>query len=870
MKKMYLTKAVRITIYTIILCFFLVSPRYSLASSVEEMISDANQIIDNIDNGNVVSKADMDRLQSYMDTVNKIPEQNLNDATKDLISKYESSTKIRSYQLGEEINRLEDVNAGIIEDMQDSNISGTAKARLHQELINNQGKLSVLKYEKDYVDFKPGCRPYEATRCLPYCKYTAKDKCTLCSLFSVMFNTVSAVTDKSVRTFSSAISVLVIVGFGVWLAIQILSFVSSIETKDIKDLLQSMITQGFVVLIAFMILRSGVGSFFDTFIEPFYASGQSLAQEALSNCPPPTADANGSEQTTVCEEYSKIKNASAGIIKTEQGLPPSMGESIVKTMTLMENRIRRFKALGESMMCKSWQDAVFLFPKWIYFFTGIIIWVLSLFLMFGIPFLMIDAVLQLGVAGALLPIAVGGFAFKATRQYTKKVWETFLNSMFIFLFITIVVLVILGVLQQSIDSSVTTIDSTGMDFDDLFAVPSEEVKIYYEKILESFQWLSPHFLKLAFVFLLAWSVLKMAKEFADEFASSISSTEIGSSIGTMAASAAKGMTKKVAQPLASAASSHIGRAVRSRIFAGNRAFRRAKYKSELKKFDNVASKNGVKEYTDKKGRIHRLENGVATIIQNKNGKEVKQIISENFTITQTKQVKMVNGKPVEVYREKLKLNNRQLDRVINERGEFNKQELDKMYQGLSAEQKKIVQKAVTRALIEKRVSKSAHDFSQANSQAPEIISTDDASGEVVMKQVTAKGEVVFSRMRINSAGLMETEMTKIDEKGRVTRMTSDGIHNKMEKFTLQEGTDSKNLKNLQEVQNNRKKDSKGRYEGTVSYGYSKYYRDYLDRGGDPRRIPPGALDQQEAANYYDYYRSKGNEFGKANMNINFK
>ena len=853
-------------------------PHQCFAGNVDDKINEANQIIDSINYGEDVSQSDLRKLQSYINTVNNIPSENLNEATINLMNKYQDSVEVRRQLLDLEIKDLEKNISDTDSAIRDPETNSRAKAELNTQNIENRTKLAGLKYEKDYIEYKPGCRPWEKNKCHPYCKYRSTENCTLCPIFTVVFNTVSAVTDKSVRTFSPAISVLVVVGFAVWLAIQVLSFVSSVETKDIKDLLQSIITQGFVVLIAFMILRSGVGSFFDTFIEPFYVSGHNLAQAALTNCPKTTSNEDGNTNTgtaaqktkDVCTEYAEIKNANSGIIKKAEGLPPSMGESIVKTMTLMENRLREIKALGSAMICKSWQEAIFIFPKWIYLFTGILVWIFAIFLIIGIPFLMIDAVLQLGVAGALLPVAVGGFAFKSTRQYTKKVWETFLNSMFTFLFITIVVLVLLGVLEASITESVKNIDQTGEMFGKMFSSNWQSTELYYEDILQSFQWASPHFLKLLFIFLLAWSVMKMAKEFADEFASSISSTEIGSSIGTMAASTAKGMAVKTAKPLAKAAGSHIRQAVGSRILAGNRAFRRAKYKSELKNFDSVASNNGVKEYTDKKGRIHRLENGVVTIIKNKNGKEVKQIISENFTITQTKKVEMVNGKPVEVYREKIKLNNRQLDRIINDRGEFDKKELDKIYQGLSAEQKKEIQKTVTRALIEKWMSKSVHNFDQANTKAAEIVSVDDRTGEVVLRQVTAKGEVIFSRMKANSSGVLETEITKIDSKGNVMRLSSDGIHNKMEKFSLQEGVDAKTINNLNDVQNNRKKDSQGRYDGKVSYGYTQYYRDAVGRGADPRKIPLGAMSEEEATECYKYHRNAGNEFGKADMNIYFK
>ena len=219
-----------------------------------------------------------------------------------------------------------------------------------------------------------------------------------------------------------------------------------------------------------------------------------------------------------------------------------------------------FKALGNSLMCQSWKEG-FILPKFSYLFSGLGIFVFSMLIIIGVPFLMVDAIFQLGVAGALLPMAVGCFAFRVTRQYSKKVWETFLNSMFSFLFISIIVLIVLGVLQQIVTESNEIMAKSGVLFDRLFFSDATELVVYKE-ILEHFNWTGVGFIKLGLVFLLAWSVMNMAKELADDFASSISSTSIGSSIGAMAASTAKGMAVKAAKPVVEEAVKAVSEAVK--------------------------------------------------------------------------------------------------------------------------------------------------------------------------------------------------------------------------------------------------------------------------------------------------------------------
>ena len=469
----------------------------------------------------------------------------------------------------------------------------------------------------------------EATKCTPYCKYKnqIKETCTLCSLFALVYKTVNQLGTKAVVNFSSSVAKIVVVAFGVWLAIQVLAFVSSVETRDLKDLISSIITQGFIVMLVFVILESGAARFFNTFVSPVYLTGQKLAQEMFSDNITSSAEnalGSGGQSDKEVMQADNI-DTKYKLINSNGAFDNSMGISIIKTMTMMENRVRKFKALGSGLMCQSWVEATLFFPRMIYLITGFGLWIFSMVLIIGVPFLMVDAVFQLGVAWALLPFAVGGFAFRVTRQYTKKVWETFLNSMFSFVFISIVVLLLLFVLQEAVTESVNTIQTqsvspTGetiqVSFDDMFTA-SADAKTYFEALLTSFHWGSWTFLKVIFVFILAWSVMNMAKELADDFASSISSTSIGSSIGAMAASTAKGMAVKASKPLGrelwrgtKRAGASVARAPFRAVGAAKRAIRNGWQNRRFARAQ--ADADGKKVFTTKKGARHTMENGVVT------------------------------------------------------------------------------------------------------------------------------------------------------------------------------------------------------------------------------------------------------------------
>ena len=730
----------------------------------------------------------------------------------------------------------------------------------------------------------------EATKCTPYCKYKnqIKETCTLCSLFALVYKTVNQLGTKAVVNFSSSVAKIVVVAFGVWLAIQVLAFVSSVETRDLKDLISSIITQGFIVMLVFVILESGAARFFNTFVSPVYLTGQKLAQEMFSDNITSSAEnalGSGGQSDKEVMQADNI-DTKYKLINSNGAFDNSMGISIIKTMTMMENRVRKFKALGSGLMCQSWVEATLFFPRMIYLITGFGLWIFSMVLIIGVPFLMVDAVFQLGVAWALLPFAVGGFAFRVTRQYTKKVWETFLNSMFSFVFISIVVLLLLFVLQEAVTESVNTIQTqsvspTGetiqVSFDDMFTA-SAAAKTYFELLLSSFHWGSLPFLKLIFVFILAWSVMNMAKEFADDFASSISSTSIGSSIGTMGASMAKGMAVKTAKPVGRelwrGAKRGTAAAVRLPFHVVGEAKRAINNRWEKRRFARAQTDtDGKKSFTTKKGAKYTMENGIVT--KEKGGEKTTRY--QGLEIVKTRQIKEINGRKQEVFDEQVKISEKMMNRLVDKDGKLNQKEMKQLLNGLNAEQKKEIQMAVNKAITDQRISPLSYTSQGVGglrksryTVQPQVVSANEASGEMITRGVLEDGRVVFTKTSQNADGTLTTSVITADAKGRVMIMSSDGIHNKLEELRLKDGVSAVSLKDINSLYDQCEKDADGKLKGRTSYGYTKEYRDLLDKGHGGGNFGLGMFSQAEAEACYQFDRRPGNENQKARMRMIFK
>ncbi len=392
------------------------------------------------------------------------------------------------------------------------------------------------------------------TSCAPKCYYTELTECTFCPLFTAFYNAASVAAKKSINSLSKPIQQLIVMMFALWIAFQVLAFVSSPEVKDLKDLISSLITQSFIVLLIFNILNRGAMDFFNFALEPIYTTGQKLAQTIIS--PEKVATSASKKESGKMDDalLTKVNAPCSGsseiIDPAKEGangvLPKSMGDSILCTMTLIQNRVAQIKALGSASMCYSYKRNIRFgpIPHLNYFFVGFGLWLAAGIMLLAVPFMMIDSVFQMAIASALLPFGIGAYAFKITRGYTKTIWETFLNSMFVFIFISLISLMLVTAYQAIITNA------TG-DLSSMFTEGATEVAL--SNLLVKLPWFSTTFLQLVFVGLLTWSVLGTAKDFAGEFAGSISNTSIGNDIGTMGASATKSLLKKPLEKTAEAA-----------------------------------------------------------------------------------------------------------------------------------------------------------------------------------------------------------------------------------------------------------------------------------------------------------------------------
>lgn len=692
-----------------------------------------------------------------------------NDLDK-LAKAFEKSYALQMEKLGETIDPLE-----------------------RQDVINR-----AVQTKNEAAQIKAPYQPCNNS-CAPKCYYKELQVCSFCPLFKTIFNTASVIAQHAINTFSGSIIKVVIIAFGIWIAMQILAFVATPETRDLKDLASALITQSFIVMLVVLILEGGAMAFFNYALTPVYTTGQNIAQAIIK---PNDVSQMETKITETDQQKSSVIAAcsggeATGIYDPEKGkgaLPKAMGDSIICTMTLIQNRTAQIKALGSASLCMSWEASfVWLIPHLNYLFIGLGLWISAMVMLLAVPFMMIDVVFELGVAAAMLPFAIGSYAFKITRGYTKKVWETFLNSVFKFIFVSLAALMLIVAFQEVITGS------TG-DLSYMFKENASDAVL--NDLLDKLPWFSTHFLKLIFVMILAWSVLSATLEFAGEFAGSISETSIGSQIGTMAGSFTKSAATKILEPTLKATGRHLWSGAKAVAVAPVHLTRRAvnnRRAEKIQKYGKVNAEGNMELaskhwWGDKKLVLMQNTDGSKSIRKDKirqtsTGQVVKsKLMNENFNI-RTITAYDKDGK--ELYsKEKVRLNSSMAQDLLRKDGTVS-HDLEKLMVDRSVEGADKINIALAKEVMAQRMPNTKFNIKNHDFVSQKALYE---GGKFVGYIETHKdGSKTIIRMNLsdedkNGRKHLMADFTRIDAKGRGTRLTSDGIINRRQTFVTQDGT----------------------------------------------------------------------------------
>lgn len=353
----------------------------------------------------------------------------------------------------------------------------------------------------------------------------ASGSCLFCPLFKLLFNAGSMMAGNSYAGFKSGLVAVLMTFLAVSLALIVLKNIASFGAKDPSALVNEIVKKSALVCIIATIISMGYQHILSLTIAPIFDT----ALQFVNISGTPVCGGN-----IVAGIKGFTGNPSVGF-SGAGGIPLSVGESIICSAAEMERKIHMLFEFGDWAFCRGIKtDGIFIFgliPNPIYLVDGIIMYVGGLLLLVGYPWVISDAILQLGIAMTLLPFAVCGFAFNGTKQYLSTLFKWILNSMFSLLFMGILITCVVGYIEHILNRA---IEYSGSD---IFTNPISGLAFYGTNLIT-----------IIFVLVIGWMYMPSIKDLANNYASG-SGASASNRIETFARENAEKLTNKGAQKL---------------------------------------------------------------------------------------------------------------------------------------------------------------------------------------------------------------------------------------------------------------------------------------------------------------------------------
>lgn len=627
------------------------------------------------------------------------------------------------------------------------------------------------------------------------------DECWFCPMFKVLFNAASTIALKSYSTLSKGVANLVLMGFAVWTSFFVLKHVTAFQAQQPSKIIQEYLLQAFKVLLVVLILRIGYFQIISLTLGPVFDTGMAYTQSignSGAGCP---SDASYMKNI---RGYGKkgFSESSAG------GLPASMGQNIVCSIKKMQDSIHPIVAAGKMSNCLAWrQEAIvpFVIPRLSYLITGIALYVSGIFLMLGFPFYLIDSVLQMSIAAALAPAAIGSWAFKMTNKYLSKIWDMFMNAMFQFIFLSIIIYIIVTVVNQFLTPIIKNAGETGS----------------WEKLIDpvdGFSIWGANMLKLFITACLGWVFLSQGGKMASHFASA-PNLSMGKDIGGLAASAASrvalgtkdkdgnrhggmlGAGKAVGRFAKEKGDKYIGSAVRLK-FNQRKADWIKKHGTEIRDADGKVTGYEAKSKIFKSisRRVDIDENGNEIYSKQKNKANSNKTTQSDHMLA----VKTTKDADGNVIGQEIDFKEKQFDKLVGKDGKLNAAFIQQLKKESQFDEKTI-ELAIAQKVLQSRGITLDSKFKD---RAVALV-----DGKLIIEQTNENGQKMSVTCSMNGADQMLTKVQYSDGKGNSQTIIDNGI---MKKSTIC--------------------NAKG--EAHDSYSFNSYYEDHygsnniLDKHGN--------------------------------------
>ena len=390
---------------------------------------------------------------------------------------------------------------------------------------------ALLRGDKDSIAYAntKSQKTFGWCEVLPVKLYNYK-KCFFCTLLGVVYTGSAQMTDIAFAKMAYDFMQILALGLAIWIAFQVLVNVSSLTKQDIPKFINNTIKQSYKVVIACILLMNSQ-QIFTYGVKPLIKAALTFGQSMVF-------------EDNVFDDLAKdAKSHQAGGGIGANHLDYTIYDDIERYVVVVQQKISFMQAIGSELLCiggnifavkslslkKEFKEIGTGFKIAIY---GIILVLFAFLLSVAFVFYLIDAIVQMGVAGGLSPFLIACWPFKQTAKWTKTGIDIFLNSLFIFIFMGL----IMSINVELVNSAMQTDGGAGLN-----EIANTIINMDGDKLIELTELSGMKFLILIFCCIFGFKFVNQGTSLASQFAKGTFNTKsaIAPSIATMGTSAAK-------------------------------------------------------------------------------------------------------------------------------------------------------------------------------------------------------------------------------------------------------------------------------------------------------------------------------------------
>lgn len=491
-----------------------------------------------------------------------------------------------------------------------------------EEFTDTNGKKYRLFMDAREATVNYGEKGFRGCEVLPVKIYNMQS-CFFCPISRIIFKAINEVTETAFTSFGSSFLSLMVMIYVIWLAFVTLQQVFAMTKKDTSDYIEIIIKQTFKFMLAYFLLYNGE-FLFKIFINPILSTGLRMGEMIQDGDLLQLSKDVDTAEVIIGGGYYNAKMTSGETLYAQ----------IESYLSAIQSQMAYMQAIGTSLFCVGTRQlvrgfiAVFTGDMEVLssgirmMFLGGILTVCGFLMSLVFAFYFMDAILQLGMLGMMLPLMIAGWPFKATASYASKGLSTLLNTFFVFFFTGFVISVNIILADQSISFSnqvekqtISTSNETGVDVtvvadqaDGLGAIAKSMNEQNIETLRDATNIGGSGFLLLIFASLFGFKFISQVAPLASKLSEGgAMSGGIVGDIGTKGMSMAKGMASKVTKPAMNAVGDKwrekggiAGIATQALANSRNRRSDRAAARGDTDKAEKLRQKaNNAQDATEK-------------------------------------------------------------------------------------------------------------------------------------------------------------------------------------------------------------------------------------------------------------------------------